>query len=232
VRLALVVGLAACGRIGFDVTTTQGDGNTADAGEPAGLLLHFAFESDGFLHDRGPGHYDATCTTCPTPASARGSTCASFDGTASCLFVAASSLQPAAFTFALWMKPNVTQSNTAFGRAYNGATASTDTMETIIELGDVWSVGTNSLYIGHTLDHGVWHHVAGVYDGSMLTLFLDGTAAAMPQAVGAAMYATDNYTIGCDVNTGSPSEFFDGSIDEVRLYDHPLTPAEVATLAM
>jgi hypothetical protein len=217
VRFALVVMLAACGRIGFD----------PDAGEPSGLILHFAFESDGLLHDRGPGHYDATCNACPTATTGRVGRGAAFSGS-ECMVITAP-LQPAAFTFAVWMLPSAAQYSTSFTRTFHSATASTNTMEVYLNAQDHWFAGVNTMYASKLLDHGAWHHVAGVYDGNQVIMYVDGTRGGAI-TVGAAQYSDDNYYIGCDVNIGVTKDYFIGTIDDVRLYDHALSALDVAQL--
>ncbi len=228
-----MLALTACGRIGFgEHQVGPSDGPGADA-EPSGLLLHLAFESDGILHDRAPAHHDATCaTTCPAPATGRvGAGAVDFTGGA-CLVVAdAADLHPAAFTYAVWFRPDVSGIASIFGRAYDGATAGTNTFEAFIDLSDVWKVAVNTTSVNTPIDHGIWHHLAGAFDGAVLTMYVDGIAVGVPQMTGAAVYGPDNLTIGCDFNGGAYSNSATGLIDDVRLYDHLLSPAELQALA-
>ncbi|WP_437316997.1 LamG-like jellyroll fold domain-containing protein [Sorangium sp. So ce385] len=76
---------------------------------------------------------------------------------------------------------------------------------------------------------GVWSHVAGVYDGTRVSLYVNGALAASatvstePRALQA---STRPIVIG-----NHPSwNAYAGAIDEVRLYDVPLTDAQVKAL--
>lgn len=77
-----------------------------------------------------------------------------------------------------------------------------------------------------------WHHVAGVYGGSTITLYFDGVVAAGGEIWGDASSIDQNLSrllIGFDLaDNGS---YFSGSIDEVRIYDRALSQSEIAELA-
>lgn len=237
-RVALLVVVAACGRVNFDPIADTSPGIDAVVGgdavaEPSGLLLHFAFESDGLLHDRSTGQHDAVCSpACPTPAVGRvGAGAASFDGS-QCLQVAdAPELRTLAFTFMLWFRPSGSGVQSAFGRPLNGATAGTNTFEAFLDNADVWKVAVNTQAVNTPTAAGAWHHLVGVFDGNAIAMYFDGAPKGTPRAVGAAVFGPDNLAIGCDVNSGTRSNQLIGLVDEVRLYDRALTAAEIAALA-
>ena len=70
-----------------------------------------------------------------------------------------------------------------------------------------------------------WRHLAGIYDGTELKLYLDGELEAVTAYIGAIATSTDNLNIGR--NSEVADRFFDGTIDDVRIYDYALTHAEV-----
>nr|MBA3845830.1 hypothetical protein [Planctomycetota bacterium] len=75
---------------------------------------------------------------------------------------------------------------------------------------------------------GVWHHVAMRRSAGTVGFWVDGvqtanTYAATPNA------PTDDFTIGYQWNYGGRD--FAGAIDDVRVYDRPLTVAEIRNLA-
>ena len=73
---------------------------------------------------------------------------------------------------------------------------------------------------------GSWHFVCGVYDGTNGYLYLDGQQRAMTSMT-YVHASTANIKIG---NIDVPENFFTGMIDDVRIYNRPLTPAEVQLL--
>jgi Concanavalin A-like lectin/glucanases superfamily/Calcineurin-like phosphoesterase len=78
---------------------------------------------------------------------------------------------------------------------------------------------------------GKWTHVAGVFDGQEMRLYVDGKVAAKVAASGARSTNVLPMYIGADPDAKSlPTQFFTGSVDEVRLstsarYQEDFTPA-------
>ena len=78
-------------------------------------------------------------------------------------------------------------------------------------------------------DIGNWAHVAIVYDGTAWRLYRNGVEIS---SVASATGAPDN-TSGWAIGARGPGDqrFYGGQIDEVRIYDRGLSPAEVSALA-
>jgi hypothetical protein len=76
-----------------------------------------------------------------------------------------------------------------------------------------------------------WFHVAGTYDGNELTSYVNGevqlTLAPGPNE----LYADVNDGLGIGGRYGSGGGRFEGRIDDVRVYDRPVTRAEIAYIA-
>lgn len=92
-----------------------------------------------------------------------------------------------------------------------------------------------SVYEG--MDSGVltpgWHHVTGVWDGANVKVYVDGVDASMtPIANGTvSTITTSAHTfIGQTGQIGS-AHYFDGMIDDVRVYGDALSESEIAALA-
>jgi hypothetical protein len=84
--------------------------------------------------------------------------------------------------------------------------------------------GLASVYGPAGIPAGAWTHLATTYDGSVLKLYVNGAeAAARNQAVSV---PTSNLPLRIGGNTVW-GEYFDGLIDDVRVYNRALTPAEV-----
>lgn len=71
------------------------------------------------------------------------------------------------------------------------------------------------------VNDGKWHHIAGVYDGTRLLLYVDGRVDAVADASGTISISSEPVSIGGQ---------FKGSIDEVVIFDHALSPDEVRQL--
>ncbi|HVV00282.1 MAG TPA: LamG-like jellyroll fold domain-containing protein, partial [Verrucomicrobiae bacterium] len=75
----------------------------------------------------------------------------------------------------------------------------------------------------------VWHHAALTYNGTNLTLYLDGALDATIPASGIPDYTSIQHAgIGTSMNSaGTPSGFFAGNIDEVRIWNYARSQAEI-----
>jgi len=77
--------------------------------------------------------------------------------------------------------------------------------------------------------NGVWHHLAGTYNGSQIKFYVDGELNATTDYVGSIASETAN------VNLGRSSDFtdrlYEGLLDDVRIYSRALSQDEVAYLA-
>ena len=78
---------------------------------------------------------------------------------------------------------------------------------------------------------GQWYHLAGVYDASAKTLsvFVNGELQAREQAP-PANRATGNTAFGRAKFGGNYVDFVNGSIDDIRVYDIALQPADIMAL--
>jgi len=78
---------------------------------------------------------------------------------------------------------------------------------------------------------GVWTHLVGTYDGTNITLYMDGAQVAQTGASGS-MTNTGSQTTGIGVRASLDTNWVPGLIDDVRIYSRALTPVEVAVLAL
>lgn len=92
---------------------------------------------------------------------------------------------------------------------------------------DGWDWG--SLVDGDTpVNDGKWHHVAGVYDGRKMSLYIDGTLDASKKASGT--IAGNKYHVRIGDNEEKPGRDWNGMIDDVRIYNCALTQPEIDAL--
>src|SRR3989344_642295 len=78
-----------------------------------------------------------------------------------------------------------------------------------------------------TTDPNQWYHVAGVYDGSLQKLYLNGVLVNSKTNSGAAATTTQPIYIGRNTS----GQFFSGTIDDVAIWNRALTVSEIQTLA-
>jgi len=85
--------------------------------------------------------------------------------------------------------------------------------------------GTGDLLHGTTvINDGIWHHVAGIFDGAYLKVYVDGRLDNQKAKTTKPTSLTTTVAIG---NQLGYSLYFDGAIDEVRIYRRALISAEI-----
>ena len=162
-----------------------------------------------------------------------------FDGTSGYVSIPDSPLMDSftnRMTVELWMKVNqvtvnsgwqgiVTKGNSSW-RLQGTSGANTLTFSAN-------GVSPNSNLSGNrNVNDGQWHHVAAVYNGTNLFLYVDGTLDATQPATG--LIAQDSYPLCLGANAqgpgGLPTLFFNGLVDEVSLYSRALTASEIQAI--
>jgi hypothetical protein len=85
---------------------------------------------------------------------------------------------------------------------------------------------------------GIWHHLAGVATPEGMKLYMDGVLVAThltstnPIAGSDVRYDRGNdFFVARHGDIAQTSYDFNGEIDDVRIYDHPMTDSDVAWLA-
>ena len=80
------------------------------------------------------------------------------------------------------------------------------------------------------LDDGVWHHAAGVIDGTDIHLYLDGILVATQPHAATDIDTTESLAFGADA-AGPAWSDYEGELDEIAIYGRALSAGEIATLA-
>lgn len=89
---------------------------------------------------------------------------------------------------------------------------------------------------GPATNDGAWHHVVASFErGGTFALYVDGVledSASVPDADFESFYDPDYFSAFCarQRSSGGPTEYFQGRIDQVRIYDRALTSDETAAL--
>ena len=86
---------------------------------------------------------------------------------------------------------------------------------------------------GGTAPLGQWVHLAGVYDGAAMRLYVNGVLRASVAKTGAITSSTRPILVGGNAGGTNPlaaGANLAGGVDEVRLYSRALTSNEIAGL--
>ena len=84
----------------------------------------------------------------------------------------------------------------------------------------------------HTEGDGAWHHIVAVYpDTTVRHVYVDGVLADSTTYTQSYYTGTNQVAVGNNNRGSSFTDPFDGLIDDVRIYDHVLSTAEILALA-
>lgn len=86
-----------------------------------------------------------------------------------------------------------------------------------------FSASTESLGIS-VINDNLWHHIVGVRDGNFLKIFIDGN---LENTVDASSVGDINNYDNLVIGQMDSNSYFEGSVDEVRLYNRALTADEI-----
>jgi serine/threonine protein kinase/Flp pilus assembly protein TadD len=78
------------------------------------------------------------------------------------------------------------------------------------------------------VNDGKWHHTVGVYDGKKIYLYIDGELDVSANAIG--IIHTNSWKVLIGENAERPGRFWNGLIDDVRIYSYALSETEVKEL--
>jgi hypothetical protein len=82
-----------------------------------------------------------------------------------------------------------------------------------------------NLYGKRGVNDGQWHHIAGIYDGSKMYLIIDGELDSSQPASG--RINTNNEPVYIGENSENTGRFWNGLIDDVRVYNYALRKVDV-----
>jgi hypothetical protein len=84
------------------------------------------------------------------------------------------------------------------------------------------------LYGNKAVNDGKWHHVAGLYDGEKMYIYIDGVVDVSQPASGA--IGTNNHPVYIGENAEMTERFWNGLIDDVRVYNYALSEGQITAL--
>lgn len=82
-----------------------------------------------------------------------------------------------------------------------------------------------------TITDDVWTHVAGTWDGSTYSIYLDGVLAGSVAGSGSILLGNDPLRLGQSAASGATNNGFFGLIDDARIYNNALSAAEIFNIA-
>ena len=153
------------------------------------------------------------------------------DGTSDYISTAVQQTNPQSFSISAWVKTSTSSGKPVvnFEDTQTSTSASgTGNYDRSLYVGTdgkphfvVWNTTQSSVIASgaSTITDGQWHYLAGTYNGSVITIYVDGVAAASAGAASGAQVYNGYWRIGgYDESgyTGGANGYFPGSVDEVR----------------
>jgi hypothetical protein len=198
----------------------------------AGLVAAFGFEelSGSVVNDASGNGNQGQMTNAVRSASGRYGRALSFNGTNSIVSVTdAPSLDlTTGMTLSAWVRPSAVsgwrtvmlkERATSLSYALYSHSNASQPAGYIANPGDTDASGGSAPL-------NTWTHLALTYDGTILVLYVNGVEVDRTGPPGAILTSTGALSIG---GNNVWAEWFNGLIDEVRVYNRPLSPSEIQT---
>lgn len=96
--------------------------------------------------------------------------------------------------------------------------------------GGEFSIGNNTITSSTDLNDNTWHHIAGSYNGSVMKIYVDGVLENSTNYNGTIPTNTDPVWIGRHWNPGNTSNWFNGTIDEVMIFNKGLSGSQIQAI--
>ena len=174
-----------------------------------------------------------------------GSSGALFNGTSTAYLSTTSSPALTAFTITFWMNTTTTNSHTTLDFWWEGAGLVDHELPGgtndwgISQIGSKVAFGVGGLDVDKTIfsssnvNNGQWQFVAATWNGTTgaMALYVNGTLessfASGPTGV---RNSASGFLIGSDLSRNPGVSFYNGSLDEIRIYDSSLNAAAISGL--
>jgi hypothetical protein len=91
----------------------------------------------------------------------------------------------------------------------------------------VYGVSPQNVSFNSPNEPGVWKHFVGVYDGTRLLTYVNGSLTNQVSVTGTVLHSNDNLQFG---KYSTSNNFFDGFVDEATIYNRALTASEIQAI--
>jgi hypothetical protein len=239
----IVTGILVCAQ-SASASVTLGTANTTSLS--SGLVGYWTFDGPSLNWKTGTvadmsGHGNTGqlvgMSTTTSPTIGKIGQALKFNGTSSYISVPNSSfVSPASITISFWFKQPSLDASTIMGLVNKdvGSIGPPYALQIAANSRALTFLVTNSANAAFTISSsnltlGVWHHAVGIFNSATqtMTLYIDGAQASSGAAsdIGA---TSGNLNIG--QQKAGFSRYFNGTLDDVRIYNRALSATEVALL--
>ena len=223
----------------YDTTDTQWweiDYETlCTTNDPNYPIANLAYYKMSDASDSSGNGYNGTATNVNFNVAGKFGNAGEFNGTSSYIStgINVSTTLMTSRSYSFWFKQN---SNTNVSRIFGGANAGVTNNGMFRIREDNGTINYYSINNGvytwtTTLTNDVWTHVALTDTGSLAKLYIDGAEIASPSTSTFTTTTNTNLQIGRGrANSGSITNYANGTIDQVRIFDSALNASQVTQL--
>ena len=215
--------------------------NTTDTTKPTlktGLVGHWTFDgkdtSASVAYDKSGNGNNGTRAGGTTLKSGKIGQAMNFDGTNGCLSTSSALVTSGDYTAAVWYKTTNGATFQQIISQYNNSPAIPN-LEVTIGIGGDNTVGvrmhntlSQSVQVSTSTSANKWHYAVAVKSGLNLSLYYEGNYIGTATLTGTVTTPT-NFRIGCRYY-GTTDTYFNGILDDVRVYSRALSTAEIQEL--
>jgi hypothetical protein len=228
------------------VGTTESSGSTGEVGLDPDLVAWYRFEEPALAQatDDTPNALHGMCALgqCGTPIEGVVGQAVHLDGLGDHFRVPDAEVLHTieAWTIALWLRSDafdLDATHTAIAKPVGTLHANSYEIFFNRSEGEVFLyLGASDLMLDEYIEavpmfgRDTWVHVAATWDGMVMRLFFDAAQVGIVQ-VAASGFDEHDLFLGADQNLeADPSSFFNGSLDEIRIYSRALDESEIAEI--
>ena len=131
-------------------------------------------------------------------------------------------------TLSAWIKPCLSQMDYIIGKAPAYVLRLTPAGQVVFlwQQGGSWKISQS---LSDAVQNDTWTHVAAVYNGTNMVIYVNGKVSGYPLAISGPMDLT-NRTLQIGYDSWFLNSSFNGVIDDVRIYNRSLNAHEVNSL--
>jgi prepilin-type N-terminal cleavage/methylation domain-containing protein len=209
-----------------------------------GMVGYWSFDegSGTTAYDRSGNNNNGTLINGPTWTQGKVSSALSFDGTSNYVLVTNPSnnaLNPSYITISAWFKTSFTSTN--WRKIIGKGPDSSEVYSIYISPSNYpypnychveRQIGSQASFnsTGPTVTDGNWHNCVYTFDGSVEKIYVDGVLRNTQNTSGTLTGNNENVSIGAEKSSTTSMYYFDGLIDEVRIYNRALSDAEIKAI--
>lgn len=199
--------------------------------QPNGLVVYYPLDenSGSMTYDNSINTNVGNLQASPTWMTGKLGNALSFNGSSQYVALNDLDVSGSAITVSAWVYPTVAAQNgkvvgkhssTTDAQGTLGLTSGNATFETTT--GGVYHIATSA----STLALNTWSYIVGVYDGANTKVYVNGVLATPVASTGALANNNYGWAIG-RINASTSSNYFTGSIDEVKILSRALNDSDV-----